>query len=335
MDRLRERVARSVAGRDALPAADAGPDDRRRDRADRSTASRSRAPTARRSTHWASKLVAAAAQTCRRCATSAPTPARRAWRPTSTSTATPPRAWAITASAVDDALYSAFGQRIVSTIFTETNQYRVILEAQPGLRDDAEALGKLQPAAPARGQPTPLSAIATHHRAAGAAADHARRASTRPRTHRLRHRARRLARRARSTRSARPRKDIGLPAGVTHDLPRRVGRLRDVARQPAVADPGGGRLRLHRAGRAVRELHPPADDPVDAAVGRRRRAARADAHRQRPRRDRHHRHHPADRHRQEERDHDDRLRDRRRARRGQERRARRSTRRRCCASGRS
>ena len=35
----------------------------------------------------------------------------------------------ITASSVDDALYSAFGQRIVSTIFTETNQYRVILEA--------------------------------------------------------------------------------------------------------------------------------------------------------------------------------------------------------------
>ncbi|WP_178386499.1 efflux RND transporter permease subunit, partial [Pseudomonas aeruginosa] len=39
----------------------------------------------------------------------------------------------ITASTVDDALYSAFGQRIVSTIFTETNQYRVILEAQPGM----------------------------------------------------------------------------------------------------------------------------------------------------------------------------------------------------------
>ena len=32
---------------------------------------------------------------------------------------------------IDDALYSAFGQRIVSTIFTETNQYRVILEGRP------------------------------------------------------------------------------------------------------------------------------------------------------------------------------------------------------------
>ncbi len=38
----------------------------------------------------------------------------------------------VTASSVDDALYSAFGQRIVSTIFTETNQYRVILEADRG-----------------------------------------------------------------------------------------------------------------------------------------------------------------------------------------------------------
>ncbi|HWH81836.1 MAG TPA: efflux RND transporter permease subunit, partial [Burkholderiaceae bacterium] len=49
----------------------------------------------------------------------------------------------VTASSVDDALYSAFGQRIVSTIFTETNQYRVILEAQPGLIVNAPDLGKL------------------------------------------------------------------------------------------------------------------------------------------------------------------------------------------------
>ncbi|MCE9660574.1 MAG: efflux RND transporter permease subunit [Burkholderiales bacterium] len=66
----------------------------------------------------------------------------------------------ITASAVDDALYSAFGQRIVSTIFTETNQYRVILEAQPGLLGTAESLGKLN-LRTSSGLPTPLDAIAT------------------------------------------------------------------------------------------------------------------------------------------------------------------------------
>ncbi len=66
----------------------------------------------------------------------------------------------ITASSVDDALYSAFGQRIVSTIFTETNQYRVILEAAPGLATSAEGVGKLNLIS-ASGRPTPLAAFAT------------------------------------------------------------------------------------------------------------------------------------------------------------------------------
>jgi multidrug efflux pump len=66
----------------------------------------------------------------------------------------------ITASAVDDALYSAFGQRIVSTIFTDTNQYRVILEAQPGLATSAEDVGKLNLIS-ASGRPTPLAAFAS------------------------------------------------------------------------------------------------------------------------------------------------------------------------------
>ncbi|MES1163950.1 MAG: efflux RND transporter permease subunit, partial [Rhizobacter sp.] len=66
----------------------------------------------------------------------------------------------ITASSVDDALYSAFGQRIVSTIFTETNQYRVILEARPGLVANAADLGKLH-LITSGGTATPLSAFAT------------------------------------------------------------------------------------------------------------------------------------------------------------------------------
>jgi multidrug efflux pump len=65
----------------------------------------------------------------------------------------------ITASTVDDALYSAFGQRIVSTIFTETNQYRVILEAMPGMVNTPQTLGQLSLIA-GSGTATPLSAIA-------------------------------------------------------------------------------------------------------------------------------------------------------------------------------
>ncbi|WP_345536297.1 efflux RND transporter permease subunit [Variovorax defluvii] len=66
----------------------------------------------------------------------------------------------VTASSVDDALYSAFGQRIVSTIFTETNQYRVILEAQREALASPQALGNLQ-LRTGSGAPTPLASIAT------------------------------------------------------------------------------------------------------------------------------------------------------------------------------
>ena len=66
----------------------------------------------------------------------------------------------ITASNIDDALYSAFGQRIVSTIFTETNQYRVILEAKTDKGMSVETLKRL-PIKTGSGKPTPLEAIAT------------------------------------------------------------------------------------------------------------------------------------------------------------------------------
>jgi multidrug efflux pump len=65
----------------------------------------------------------------------------------------------VTTSSIDDALYSAFGQRIVSTIFTETNQYRVILEAMPDQLLTPASLGGLQ-LKTGSGTTTPLSAIA-------------------------------------------------------------------------------------------------------------------------------------------------------------------------------
>jgi multidrug efflux pump len=65
----------------------------------------------------------------------------------------------ISAANLDDALYSAFGQRIVSTIFTETNQYRVILEAQHDEATTAAALADLH-VLTTSGTATPLSAFA-------------------------------------------------------------------------------------------------------------------------------------------------------------------------------
>ena len=66
----------------------------------------------------------------------------------------------VTASSVDDTLYSAFGQRIVSTIFTETNQYRVILEAQREALASPQLLGNLQ-LRTGSGGATTLSSFAT------------------------------------------------------------------------------------------------------------------------------------------------------------------------------
>ncbi len=53
------------------------------------------------------------------------------------------------ASAVDDALYDAFGQRIVSTIFTQANQYRVILEAAPDVHRQHRRPGATSTCSPA------------------------------------------------------------------------------------------------------------------------------------------------------------------------------------------
>ena len=49
----------------------------------------------------------------------------------------------ISTQLIDDALYDAFGQRQVSTIFTQRNQYHVILEATPVLQHSPNALNNI------------------------------------------------------------------------------------------------------------------------------------------------------------------------------------------------
>jgi len=66
----------------------------------------------------------------------------------------------ITPATVDNALYDLFGQRIISTIYTQSNQYRVIMEADPALQTSLESLSaiRLPSAASTTGQ-VPLSSI--------------------------------------------------------------------------------------------------------------------------------------------------------------------------------
>ena len=69
----------------------------------------------------------------------------------------------ITPAAIDNALYNAFGQRLVSTIFTQTNQYRVVLEVKPEFQRGPGALEDLHVTSLVPGQPpqqVPLSTIA-------------------------------------------------------------------------------------------------------------------------------------------------------------------------------
>ncbi|HMI20692.1 MAG TPA: efflux RND transporter permease subunit, partial [Sphingomonas sp.] len=65
----------------------------------------------------------------------------------------------ISTAAIDSALYNAFGQRIVSTIFTQTTQYRVILESQPGMLTSPAALNQLY-VQTSSGTSVPLSTVA-------------------------------------------------------------------------------------------------------------------------------------------------------------------------------
>jgi multidrug efflux pump len=60
---------------------------------------------------------------------------------------------------IDDTLYSAFGQRQVSTLFTHTSQYRVVLEVEPRHAAGPESLSGLY-VRTRSGKPVPLSSIA-------------------------------------------------------------------------------------------------------------------------------------------------------------------------------
>ncbi len=66
----------------------------------------------------------------------------------------------VTANQIEDALYSAFGQRQVSTIYAPDDQYQVILELEPQYQHDATAIASLYVRSKT-GQLVPLSAVAS------------------------------------------------------------------------------------------------------------------------------------------------------------------------------
>jgi len=66
----------------------------------------------------------------------------------------------LTAAQIDQTLYDAFGQRQVATIYTSSQQYKVILEVQPQFQNDPSALSRLYLTTPT-GARVPLSTFAS------------------------------------------------------------------------------------------------------------------------------------------------------------------------------
>ena len=64
----------------------------------------------------------------------------------------------VTAADINNALYDALGQRLISTIFTQANQYRVVLEVAPQFRQDPSSLSQIY-VATADGKQVPLTNI--------------------------------------------------------------------------------------------------------------------------------------------------------------------------------
>ena len=65
----------------------------------------------------------------------------------------------VSVGTIDDALYDAFGQRQISTIYTQSSQYRVVLESRDGGKIGPQALNQIYVNS-ASGKPVPLSALA-------------------------------------------------------------------------------------------------------------------------------------------------------------------------------
>ena len=180
----------------------------------------------------------------------------------------------ITPQAIDDALYDAFGQRQISTMFTQLNQYRVVLEARArassGSPDDlAERLLCARPG----GGSVPLSRVHAH-RDVQRSARHQPPGAVPGRDGLLQPRARRRRWRGGARDRAGARRSSGMPASIQAGFQGTAQAFQASLVERAAADPRGARDGLHRARRPLRELHPPDHDPLDAAVGRRRRAPR-------------------------------------------------------------
>ena len=263
--RLQPKLA-EVDGHRALHAAGAGPD-HRGPRQPHAVPVHARGRRRRRSSASGCRSWSSGCSSCRSSPTSPATCRTAACRPTSRSTATPrpPR-------------HHAGGDR---------QRALQRLRPAPGLDDlhpvepvPRRPRGRARVPATARRRSTTSTCRRRPAAAAGAAVgDRAGRRADRaacdqpPRPVSRRRRSRSTSRPAprsarRSRRSSRRKREIGLPASMQTSFQGAALAFQASLAQRAAADPRRDRHDVHRARRALRELHPSDHDPLDAAVGR-------------------------------------------------------------------
>ncbi len=220
----------------------------------------------------------------------------------------------VTSAAIDSALYDAFGQRQVSTIYRPLNQYHVVMEVDPRYSQNPDALDNIY----VRGTnntSVPLGSFAKFVQSSTAlGVNHQGQFPSVTLSFNL---APGVSLGQATVAILNVQRQIGMPSDYPRPVRRHGGRFPTVAFQSAVAHPGRPGHGLYRPRHSVRKLYSPDYDPLDVAVGRRRRSAGAGDYAHRPFRHCRHRDHSADWHREEKCDHDDRLRSRRGAPRGQ------------------
>ena len=180
--------------------------------------------------------------------------------------------YGISMQTIDDTLYDAFGQRQIAQYFTQLSSYYVIMEVLPAAAGRfAVARQDLSQVADHQRRGAALGLRQVDHRSGQAAVDQPPEpVPGRSRSASTSRRAWRSARRPMRS-IARSRRSACRPTIQTSFQGNAQAFQASLSTVPLlILGAAGGRL--SGAGRALRELHPPDHDPVDPAVGRRRRA---------------------------------------------------------------
>ncbi len=206
---------------------------------------------------------------------------------------------------IDNTLYDAYGQRQVSTMFTQLNQYHVVLEVNPQFQQDPDQLKNIYVKS-STGQQVPLSAFTHFEPGAGSLAiNHQGQFPVVTLSFNL---APGVSLGDAVNAINQAKEDLGLPQSVQATYQGTAAAfLHSLANEPILILAAIITVYIVLGVLYESYIHPD-HDHLDAPIRRRRRDSRAPDLPRGVQRHCPHRHHPLNRHRQEKRHHDDRLR---------------------------